>query len=75
MIFMIQAQQSNQRVCSLYKAEQHRVEVVTKALRFGSLVLYLKSAVSTYCTLKVCIKCFSAHFLLTLIGQMSCDQQ
>ena len=27
------------------------------------------------CTLKVCNKCFNAHFVLTLIGQMSCDQQ
>ena len=26
MIFMIQTQQSNQRVCSLYKAEQLRIE-------------------------------------------------
>ena len=68
---MIQTQQSNQRVCSLYEAEQLRIV----ALHFGSLVLYLKSAISTYCTLKVCNECFNAHFLLTLIGQMSCDQQ
>ena len=35
---MIQTQQSNQRVCSLYKAEQLCVEVVAKALHFGALV-------------------------------------